>query len=420
MMTPRFGPAKRTGRRPVISLAVLSFAAPLGACDETGEVPAIAISAPPPVVTVIGVQPIEVTPGFSFNGRVVAVEKVQLRARVTGSLDQQLFTEGSDVKKGDLLFVIEETPFEAEVARANAQLARAHASLVEAQVTLRRMQEAVKSGSVSERELDQATAAEQRGQADLLAAKAKLEIAELNLSYTKIDAPIAGRIGLSDLSVGNLVGRDSGGLATIVSQDPIYVTFPVGQRLLLTHRGRRGDPVVRVTLPDGTPYEHPGKLNFLDIQADAGTDMVTVRAELPNPDRLLVDGRSVGVRVERGSPELVLAVPEASVQTDHTDPYVLVVGADDKVEARRVALGNEVGAQVVIREGLQHGEWVIVEGLQKVRPGMVVAVSGAAAVPAGRTALLPRSGSTGPTGSCAKPGFGCSHERLAMRERGDR
>jgi membrane fusion protein, multidrug efflux system len=150
--------------------------------------------------------------------------------------------------------------------------------------------------------------------------------------------------------------------------------------------------VVTVPLPDGTVYQHPGKLNFLDIRADAGTDMVTVRAELPNPDRLLVDGQFVGVRVERGAPELVLAVPEASVQTDHTGPYVLVVGADDKVEPRHVALGDEVGAQVVIREGLQQGERVIVEGLQKVRPGMVVAVSRAAAMPVNQTASLPRSG----------------------------
>jgi membrane fusion protein (multidrug efflux system) len=164
-------------------------------------------------------------------------------------------------------------------------------------------------------------------------------------------------------------------LATIVSQDPIYVTFPVSQRQLLAHRGERGEPVVRVTLPDGTLYEHAGKLNFLDVQVDPGTDTVTVRAELPNPDRVLVDGQFVGVRVERGEPERVLAVPQAALQLDQAGPYVLVVGGDDKVEARRVTLGDAEGAQVVVEGGLNQGERIIVEGIQKVRPGMTVAVS---------------------------------------------
>ena len=206
-------------------------------------------------------------------------------------------------------------------------------------------------------------------------AQAALEQAEINLSYTEIYAPIAGRIGRADLSVGNLVGPDSGVLATIVSQDPIYVTFPVTQRQLLAHRGERGDPVVRVTLPDGTLYEHPGTLNFLDVQVDPGTDTVTVRGELPNPDRILVDGQFVGVRVERGEPERVLVVPQASLQVDQAGPYVLVVGGDDKVEARRVTLGDVEGEQVVVESGLNEGERIIVEGIQKVRPGMTVAVS---------------------------------------------
>jgi membrane fusion protein (multidrug efflux system) len=211
--------------------------------------------------------------------------------------------------------------------------------------------------------------------ASILEAQAALEQAEINLGYTEIHAPIAGRIGRADLSVGNLVGPDSGVLATIVSQDPIYVTFPVSQRQLLAHRGERGEPVVRVTLPDGTLYEHAGRLNFLDVQVDPGTDTVTVRAELPNPDRVLVDGQFVGVRVERGEPERVLAVPQAALQLDQAGPYVLVVGGDDKVEARRVTLGDAEGAQVVVEGGLNQGERIIVEGIQKVRPGMTVAVS---------------------------------------------
>jgi membrane fusion protein, multidrug efflux system len=319
-MTSRFGPAERTGRLLLMRLAVLLFVAPLVACDQAAEVPATAMSAPLPAVTVTSVQPAGAKPGFDFNGRVVAVDEVQVRARVTGFLDQQLFTEGSDVEKGDLLFVIEQARFETEVAQADAQVARAQASHDEAQATLGRMQEAAKRGSVSEQKLDQATAAERRAQADLLAARAQVEVAELNLSYTEIRAPVAGRIGRANLSVGSVVGPDSGVLATIVSQDPIYVTFAASQRQLLAHRGERGDPVVRVTLPDGALYGHPGKLNFLDVQVDPGTDTMTVRAELPNPDRVLADGQSVGVRVERGEPERVLAVPQASVLLERGGP----------------------------------------------------------------------------------------------------
>ena len=400
-MTFRFGPLEQPGRLLLMRSAVLFFVAPLGACDEAAEGPETGRSAPLPAVTVISVQPTAVTPGFDFSGRVVAVEEVQLRARVTGFLDQQLFTEGSDVERGDPLFVIEKAQFEAEVARADAEVVRARALLAEAQATLGRTQEAAKSGSVSEQKLDQAIAAERRARAELLTAEAKLKIAKLNLSYTQIRAPIAGRIGRADFSVGSSVGPDSGVLATIVSQDPIYVTFPVSQRQLLVHRGERGDPTVRVTLPDGTPYEHPGKLNFLGVRVDPGTDTVTVRAELPNPDRVLADGQPVGIRVERGEPEQVLSIPQAAVLLDRAGPYVLVV-AGDMIESRRVTLGDEAGTQVVIREGLQQGERVIVEGVQKVRPGMVVGVSEAAVMPAGQIPLEPRSGSIGSEPSAAE------------------
>jgi membrane fusion protein, multidrug efflux system len=240
----------------------------------------------------------------------------------------------------------------------------------------------VKNNNVPEAEVDQRRAADQ------MAAAGGARQAQINLGYTEIHAPIAGRIGRA-FSVGSLVGPHSV-LATIVSQDPIYVTFPVSQRQLLAHRGERGDPVVSVTLPDGTLYEQPGKLNFLDVQFDPGTDTVTVRAELPNSDRVLVDGQFVGVRVERGEPERVLAVPQASVQLDQAGPYVLVVGGDNKVEARRITLGAEEGAQVVVQTGLETGDKVIVDGIQKVRLGMAVAANEEPpARPGGQTALQP-------------------------------
>ena len=349
--------------------------AQLAACEQQAETSAATPASPPPAVTVISLQPTEVTPGFGFNGRVVAVDEVQLRARVTGFLEQRRFEEGADVQAGDLLFVIEKAPYQAVVEQRRAELASAEANRANTAVQLQRGEELVKNNNIPKAEVDQRRAADQMAAAAILEAQAALEQAEINLGYTEIHAPIAGRIGRADLSVGNLVGPDSGVLATIVSQDPIYVTFPVTQRQLLAHRGERGDPVVRVTLPDGTLYEHPGTLNFLDVQVDPGTDTVTVRGELPNPDRILVDGQFVGVRVERGEPERVLAVPQASLQVDQAGPYVLVVGGDDKVEARRVTLGDVEGEQVVVESGLNEGERIIVEGIQKVRPGMTVAVS---------------------------------------------
>jgi membrane fusion protein, multidrug efflux system len=360
-------------------LLALVGAALLAACEQQADSSAATAAAPPPAVTVVTVQPTEVTPGVGFNGRVVAVDKVQLRARVTGFLEQRHFEEGADVEAGDLLFVIEKAPYQAVVEQRQAELASAEANRANTAVQLQRGEELVKNNNIPEAEVDARRAADQMAAAQILEAQAALEQARINLGYTEIHAPIAGRIGRADLSVGNLVGPDTGVLATIVSQDPIYVTFPVSQRQLLDYRRDRGDaggaPVVRVTLPDGTLYEHPGQLNFLDIQVDPGTDTVTVRAELPNPERVLVDGQFVGVRVERGEPERVLAVPQAALQVDQAGPYVLVVGGDDKVEARRVTLGDAAGAQVVVESGLDEGERVIVEGIQKVRPGMAVAAS---------------------------------------------
>jgi membrane fusion protein (multidrug efflux system) len=347
-------------------------------CEQQTETQAPEAAAAPSVA-VVSVQPTEVTPGLGFNGRVVAVDAVQLRARVTGFLEKRQFEEGADVQPGDLLFAIDKAPYHAVVEQREAELARAEANRANTAVQLQRGEELVKNKNIPEAEVDQRRAADQMAAAQILEAQAALERARIDLGYTEIRAPIAGRIGRAAFSVGNLVGPDSGVLATIVSQDPIYVTFPVSQRELLAHRGERGEPVVRAILPDGTVYPHPGKLNFLDVQVDPGTDTLTIRAELPNPDRVLVDGQFAGVRVERGEPEQVLTVPQASVQLDQSGPYVLVGGGDDKVEARRITLGAPNSAQVVVRTGLKPGDRVIVDGIQKVRLGVTVRASEAAA-----------------------------------------
>jgi membrane fusion protein (multidrug efflux system) len=342
-------------------------------------------------VTVITLRSTEFTPGFSFNGRVVAVDKVELRARVGGFLEQRLFQEGADVAAGDLLFVLEKKQYQAIVEQRRADLASAEASKTNTAAQLERGEELVKNGNIPRSEVDLRRAADLMAAASIQETQAKLRQAQINLRYTEIYAPIAGRISRADFSVGSFVGPDSGVLAIIVSQDPIYVTFPVSQQELLAHRGRRGEPVVRVSLPDGTSYEHAGKLNFEDVRTDPGTDTLTIRAELPNPDRVLIDGQFLGVRVERGEPKRVLMVPQVVVQVNQTGPFVLVVGDDDKAAARPVRLGAVEGLQVVVEDGLSEGERVIVEGIQKVRPGMAVAVSEAEpARTAGQTALQPQ------------------------------
>jgi membrane fusion protein (multidrug efflux system) len=375
-----------TGRiRPYLSGTSLVLAGILLAACDDAPAPGRAAAPPPPAVSVVEVAHQPITPSSSFTGRVVAVDKVDLRARVTGFLEQRLFTEGSDVREGDLLFVIEQAPFEAEVAQARAQVARAEASRAEAQATLARIEQAVQSGAVSRQELDQATAAAAMAEAEVLAAQAELRTADLDLSYTKIEAPIAGRIGRSNFTVGNLVGPDSGVLATIVSQDPIYVTFPVSTRVLTNVRRREATKdsfVVRVQLPDGTTYRHPGRINFADITVNEGTDTIAVRAEVANPERLLVDGQFVTVLVETEQPQQAILVTQSALQVDQAGQYVLSVNAEDKVEQRRVETGQVRDGRVVITSGLTEGERVIVEGLQKVRPGEEVDAS---VVPAGAT-----------------------------------
>jgi membrane fusion protein (multidrug efflux system) len=343
-----------------------------------------------PAVTVFKVEQRDVTPSTSFTGRIEAIDKVDLRARVEGFLEQQLFTEGQDVMAGDLLFVIEKAPYEAEIENVNAAIARAQATLDRAELERRRQAELVRKQAAAQARLDDAAAAASEARADLRRQQANLTTAELNLSYTEIKAPIAGRIGRSNFAVGNFVGPQSGILATLVSQDPMYVTFPVTQRQLLAVRkdaaAGGNDPrniAVNIRLADGSLYDEPGRLNFVDVQFNAGTDTVQVRATLPNPKGLLVDGQLVTVLVQTAQPQAALVIPQQAVQVDQAGRYVLKVDAEDKVQVQRITVGAEQEGYYVVTNGLAEGERVITEGLQKVRPGIVVdaAEAPAAAAP---------------------------------------
>ena len=334
---------------------------------------------PPPAVSVTPVVSRQVTETADYIGRITAIDKVDLVARVPGFIEERTFTEGQEVKTGDLLFRIEQATYQAAVDEARATLAKAKATEVNAKLQLDRGKELVRNQNIPQSTLDQRAADEAAAQASVMEAQAALEQAEINLGYTEIRSPIDGRIGLAIFTKGNLVQPSSGKLATIVSQDPIYVTFQVSQRNLLDYFRRRAeDPGkntqinVRIKLPNGTIYPHAGVSDFLDVQVDPTTDTVTVRATVPNPEHVLIPGGVVGVTVERGAPKSALTIPQAAVLLDQAGRYVLVVGSDKKAEQRRITAGSEQGRDIVVTDGLKEGEQVIVEGIQKVRAGQVV------------------------------------------------
>ena len=334
---------------------------------------------PPPAVSVTPVVSRQITETGDYIGRVTAIDKVDVVARVPGFIEERNFVEGQQVKKGDLLFRIEQATYKAAVDQQRATLAKAKATEVNAKLQLERGKELVKNQNIPQSTLDQRAADEAAAQASVLEAQAQLEQAEINLGYTEIRSPIDGRIGLAIFTVGNLVQPSSGKLATIVSQDPIYVIFQVSQRNILTYRQRvaqspeqNAHVTIHIKLPNGSVYPHPGLTNFLDVQVDPTTDTVAIRAQVPNPEGLLIAGGVVGVTVERGAPRLALMVPQAAVLLDQAGRYVLTVGADKKVEQRRITTGVEQGRDVVVTDGLKEGELVIVEGVQKVRPGQIV------------------------------------------------
>lgn len=365
-------------RGAALAVALLASAL-LAGCDDGGKTQQQAAApAPVPAVTVVKVEAKDLRPSVSFSARVEALQKVDLLARIQGYLDKQNFTEGSTVKKGDLIYVIEQAPYQAKVAAAEAAVAVAAARLDRTEIELKRQTTLVNKEAAAQTKLDDARTArnEAKGQYDKL--MAELEQAKLQLSYTEIHAPIDGRIGKSLLSVGSFVSPQSGTLATIVQQDPIGVTFPVSQRDLLAVKEKMGDNAklndhtVYIEIGKGKRYQYPGKVDFLDVAVNTGTDAVDVRATFPNPQGLLVDGQLVTAVVEASSAEPTLVVPVNAIQIDQSGPFVLIVNSEKKIEVRRVELLRQDSNFVAIAKGLSAGDLVVTEGVQKVRPGQVV------------------------------------------------
>ena len=353
----------------LVFLAVLSA----GALGQT--------QAPKPAVTVAPVQVKDVSPTWEFIGRVEAIQSVDLRARVQGFLLQIAFQEGQDVTAGQLLYVIEPDPYEAAVDAAKAQLAKAKATLENADRALARAQQLSQRGFEAQANLDQARATRDSAAADVEAAQANLRTAELNLSYTRITSPINGRIGHTAVTVGNLVDANSGVLDTVVQLDPIRVVFSVDDRALVQAKLQSGGAsqeqlnarfVPSLRLADGTMYPEQGRIAFVNNQVDPATGTVPVWAEFPNPQHLLLPGQFVTIVVKPEETQRKPVVPVAAVQEDRDGKFVLVVGPNDRVEQRRIAADRQVGQDWVVESGLQPGESIIVQGMQKVQPGGVV------------------------------------------------
>ncbi len=340
---------------------------------------------PPPSVVVAPVMQQNIAPSFSNIGHVVAIQSVKIVARVTAFIDKVEFRQGSDVKEGQVLFALQPAQYQAALQTAQANVASAQAALQNAELQYTRGSRLNATGFEAQSSLDSATATRNEDEANVLAAQASLANAQLNLSYCTITAPIAGRIGAVALTRGNLVGTTTGTLATINQLDPIRVEFAVSadSPILAAARGSAETTfAVSLDLPNGTPYPIKGRIAFLDNQVDSATGTVNVYADFPNPNGVLLPGAYVEVDTAPATPQEALLVPVAAVQNDQAGSFVLVVGNDNKVAQVSVTLGDQIDENFVVKSGLQAGERVVVDGIQKVKVGEVVAPALAPATPA--------------------------------------
>ncbi len=311
-----------------------------------------------------------------FVGRIEAVNRVEVRARITGFLEAVLFRDGDSVTDGTPLFRIEKEPFEAAVEQARGAQLRAEGALQNASGQRQRAEELLRTNAGSVAVRDQRVAEEKAAQGDVATAAANLRTAEINLGYTGIKSPITGRIGRTKLTKGNVVSPESGVLALIVSEDRMYVTFPVSQREFLalgTNRVQSGAPAPKVSLrfSDGSTYAEQGSIDFIDVSVERATDTVLVRATVRNPSGKLVDGTLVRVAVHGEKSEERVLVPQAALIADQQGAYVFAVEGG-KAVVKRLKIGGESGAYAVVEDGLAGNEQVIVEGLQGLRPGTPV------------------------------------------------
>jgi membrane fusion protein, multidrug efflux system len=343
----------------------------------------------PPAVGVVRAETRPITETNEFIGRIQAMNRVDIVARVTAFLEQVQFKDGAEVKKGDTLYRLERGPFEADLDAKKAVAEQMAAQLQNASAALDRAHMLLEREVGTPATADAALATQRSFAAQLLGANASVKQSQINLGYTEIAAPIDGKIGRTAITPGNVVSPASGVLTTIVSQDPMYVVFSISVRTSLELRQRYagkggfGAVVIRLKLPDGRSYDQTGKLDFVDNTIQTGTDTLTLRGIISNPvlppgqgndgrQRELSDNEFVSVYLEGVEPIQALAVPRSAVLSDQQGDYAFVVGPDNKAQRQNVKLGQSTSAVASIVSGLKEGDSVVVEGLQRVRPGQPV------------------------------------------------
>ncbi|WP_043616800.1 efflux RND transporter periplasmic adaptor subunit [Ensifer sp. ZNC0028] len=342
-------------------------------------------AAPPAVpVSVARAQSKRITTWEEFSGRLEAIERVEVRPRVGGAILKAHFREGALVKQGDLLVTIDPEPYAAAVERAKAQVEAAEARVSLAKIELERGRKLVTTSAVPQSSVDQRASAYDEAQAEVRSAKAALRTAELDLQYTEVRAPISGRVGRLDVTAGNLVAAGSASpvLTTLVSVDPIYASFNASEEVVTTALARLavsagGNAIERLPVQvgtaadDGTPIL--GHIQLINNEVDAATGTIRVRAALENADGRLIPGQFVRIRIGEPDPEEKLVISDRAIGSDQDKKFVFVVGTDNKVEYRQVKLGPNSDGLRIVESGLKSGENIVVNGLQRVRPGVVVA-----------------------------------------------
>jgi membrane fusion protein (multidrug efflux system) len=356
------------------TLAVAGAILLLSACgkgDEAG--PGAGGAMPPPEVGVVVAKKTNVSLHQEMVGRLAPFRSADVRARVPGVVQKRVYEEGSDVRKGQVLFLIDPAPLRAELGQARAAQAQAQASYANAKASADRARQLLPQKFISKSDYDNALAAERSAAAAVQAAKASVDSAQINLGYATVRAPIDGRAGKQQVTEGALVGQGTATLLTTVDQiDPLYVNFSMSVSELAQARSLQSNgqvPQVQVTLPDGSVYDHAGELDFSGDVVDPETGSVALRARLPNPDKKLLPGTFVSFGITLGQVPNAFLVPQAAVQRDAKGAYVLVVGQDGKVARKDIDADRAQGSDWIVTKGLAGGEQVIVSGLQKAQPG---------------------------------------------------
>jgi len=367
-----------------VGMAAVCAAAAFAAdgCRNSGG----AQTAPPPQVSVAKVLERRVKDWDEFTGRLQAVETVEIRPRVSGYIDRVAFTEGGQVKRGDLLFVIDPRPYQADVDRAAADLKRYKTSLELARIELTRVQRLRDTGAVSQEELDERKSAVAQAEANSSGSAAALESATLNLNFTRVTSPIAGRVSRAEVTRGNLVtGGNNGGtlLTSVVSMDPMYLYFEGDERAYLRYTQMARDGIrpssrdaanpVRVGLANEEGFPHTGEVDFVDNQLNPQTGTIRARAVLDNKDGLYTPGMFARVQLLGSSEYSAILIDDRAVNTDQNQKYVLVLEANNQVAYRRIKLGRVVDGLRIVREGLKPGDVIVVNGAQRAHPGITVA-----------------------------------------------